>query len=829
MRAGIDHLSNEADDRRAAELIAADPALSALDASRTPVAAALRDPFRVVYLNAAAHEILGEPETLRRLFDAAWPENDRIDGPSQSMPETGDDDAAPRFERVTIEINGQDRRVTVFCRSLRDSTGARLFVLAAPDLSPRTDADTSPTAQLRSQYRTRYGASSIRFLWKTDAQDRFVSVDKSLEDIAGAATNLVGASVEQVADGLAGGAEWIRAMASRRSWSGVRVEWPLADGTSVAPVTLGALPATGQPQSFAGYNGYGLIHLAQIRASEQSVGAQTDLDPPPMRTANVVPLRPILAAVPQPDPVAPQETLRRDQVRLTESELSAFAEIARTLGQDDASSPETRDPSVETGDGDQRPEADPFKDAVERALDLLPIGILVARGAHTLFVNRALLTELGYADSTAFANDGGLARIFMGRSSITTGDFGDNIDAHVETIDWRGAPATMISLMRAPLGRRTPEREDVDTKLARARSDNAMLRAVIDALDGAVAIIDESGRIESASMAFAALFGADKGAFDGQVLASIIRSEDAPELMAQIRRAEIGNPQSFPFTTHKSPKSLEAIIARLPVGAGKIYLRLREPVASQVLEHLAARQAAERANAAKSGFLARISHEIRTPLNAIIGFAEVMLEERFGPVGSQRYMDYLKDIHTSGAHVVSLVDDLLDLSKIEAGKMDLNFAAVDVNVVIAECMSIMQPQANSRRVVMRQALASTLPPISADTRTLRQILLNLFSNAVKFTPGGGQVIVSSALAETGHVLVRVKDTGVGMSEDEVQMALEPYKQIAPFSDAHGHGLGLPLTKALVEASRGALTIRSCRQEGTLVEIAFPSMEVCAAE
>ncbi len=829
MRAGIDHLSYKADETRAAELIAADPALSALDASRTPVVAALQAPFRVVHLNAAARLVMAEPEILRRLFDRAWPAILEMQGAGRSKSETGDDDGGTRFERVSIEIDGQVRRVTLFCRSLAEPTGGRLFVLAAPDSDLAKDSDATSRAQPSSQPRMRHEEPSIRFHWKTDAQDRFVAVDPALADIFGAAADLVGASVEQVADGLGGGVEWIRAMASRRSWSGVRIEWPLADGRSVAPVTLGALPVIGESQRFAGYNGYGLIHLAQIRACEQPGAAQAEIEPPTLLTANVVPLRPMLAAVPRTAPPAPPETSRRDPLRLTESELSAFAEIARTLGDGETSSQDARDPGSQANNGDERPEAGPSTDATERLLDLLPIGILVARGAQTLFVNQALLTELGYADSLAFANDGGLARIFMGRSSMTIGAFGDEIDAHVETIEWRGAPATMISLMRAPLGRRTPEREEVDKKLARARSDNVMLRAVIDALDGAVAIIDESGCIESATMAFTALYGAEKGAFDGRVLSSIIRSEDALELMAQIQRAEIGNPQSFLLTTHMSPKSLEAIIARLPVGAGKIYLRLREADASPVHEHLAARQAAEQANTAKSGFLARISHEIRTPLNAIIGFAEVMLEERFGPVGSQRYMDYLKDIHTSGAHVLSLADDLLDLSKIEAGKMDLNFAPVDVNIVIAECMSIMQPQANSRRVVMRQALASTLPLISADTRTLRQILFNLFSNAVKFTPGGGQVIVSSTLAETGHVLVRVKDTGVGMSEDEVQMALEPYKQIAPLSDARGHGLGLPLTKALVEASRGALTIRSCRQEGTLVEIAFPPMEVRAAE
>jgi len=154
---------------------------------------------------------------------------------------------------------------------------------------------------------------------------------------------------------------------------------------------------------------------------------------------------------------------------------------------------------------------------------------------------------------------------------------------------------------------------------------------------------------------------------------------------------------------------------------------------------------------------------------------------------------------------------------------------VDVNAVIAECVAIMQPQANRDRVVIRQALAPTMPNIQADLRALRQILLNLLSNAVKFNQPGGQVIVSTGMADAACAIIRVKDTGIGMSEEEVQAALEPFMQLAPESHGRGTGLGLPLTKALVEASHASLTIRSRKREGTLVEIAFPHSAARAAE
>jgi PAS domain S-box-containing protein len=242
-----------------------------------------------------------------------------------------------------------------------------------------------------------------------------------------------------------------------------------------------------------------------------------------------------------------------------------------------------------------------------------------------------------------------------------------------------------------------------------------------------------------------------------------------------------------------------------------------------------ARRQAERASSAKSEFLAKISHEIRTPLNSIIGFAEVMIEERLGPIANERYREYLRDIHTSGGHLVSLINDLLDLSKIEAGKLELSFGSVDLNELASQSMALMQPQANRDRIIIRTALTPGLPPVVADARSIRQIVLNLLSNSIRFTPPGGQVIVSTTLTEDGEVHLRVRDTGVGMSEAEIRTALEPFRQITTGGreKAGGTGLGLPLTKALVEANRATFSIKSTVNAGTLVEIAFPSPRVLA--
>jgi len=220
---------------------------------------------------------------------------------------------------------------------------------------------------------------------------------------------------------------------------------------------------------------------------------------------------------------------------------------------------------------------------------------------------------------------------------------------------------------------------------------------------------------------------------------------------------------------------------------------------------------------------------MRTPLNSIIGFSDVIIEERFGPIGNDRYRDYLKDIKASGSHLLSLLNDLLDLSKIEAGKMELSFERMNLNDLTQQSVAIMQAQANRARVIIRTALSMNVPGIIADPRSVRQIILNLLSNSIKFTNAGGQVIVSTAATDRGDVMLRIRDTGIGMSEKDIETALQPFRQIATSTkaDANGTGLGLPLTKALTEANRARFSIKSAVNSGTMVEIIFPAARVLA--
>jgi len=235
-----------------------------------------------------------------------------------------------------------------------------------------------------------------------------------------------------------------------------------------------------------------------------------------------------------------------------------------------------------------------------------------------------------------------------------------------------------------------------------------------------------------------------------------------------------------------------------------------------------ARRLADRAANTKADLLARISHEVRTPLNAIIGFAEVMMAERFGPLGNARYIEYMKDIRASGEHVVAIINDLLDLSRIETGKLDLTFASQNLNDIVEQCVAMMQPEANRQRIIIRSSLGQALPPVVADATALRQIALNLIGNSIHLANPGGQVIVSTALSDFGEIVFRVRDTGHGLSDNEVAAAMEPFRTQAPSDQAaESSGVNLSLTKALVEANRAQFQIKTGAHSGTLVEVLFP--------
>ncbi|MFJ5370714.1 ATP-binding protein, partial [Bosea sp. CER48] len=498
---------------------------------------------------------------------------------------------------------------------------------------------------------------------------------------------------------------------------------------------------------------------------------------------------------------------------------------------------------------------------------------LVNRGEEALYANRTLLELLDYADLADLKAGGNVSRLIKeaGRAAGGAMTLVDrtghlvSVDAVLSSVAWQDEPATLMAF-RHPNGGGgdvpvlTPEEaeeaelaaefaaEEAESAArvealrldAEARDDRiAELTAVLDTATDGVVTVDDRGRILSLNKAAEALFGYDQREVTGELFTLLFAGESHAPALDYLEGLKGGGVASVLNDGRE-------VVGRVRQG-GKIPLFMTmgqiahgaEPRFCAVLRDITAwkktegelvdaRKAAEMASAQKSDVLAKISHEIRTPLNAIIGFAEVMAEERFGPIANERYKEYLRDIHQSGGYVISLVNDLLDLAKIEAGKLDLDFASVNLNEIALSTVSLLQPEAQRGRVVLRSGLSPKLPPVVADERSIRQIAINLLSNAVKFTDAGGQVIISTALGDQGEAILRVRDTGIGMDDDELKLALEPFRQVPTTRRAGGTGLGLPLTKALVEANRAAMSITSVKKEGTLVEITFPPQRVLAS-
>ena len=243
-----------------------------------------------------------------------------------------------------------------------------------------------------------------------------------------------------------------------------------------------------------------------------------------------------------------------------------------------------------------------------------------------------------------------------------------------------------------------------------------------------------------------------------------------------------------------------------------------------------AKGVAEKASRAKSEFLAHMSHELRTPLNAIIGFAEVMRLELLGPLGRARYREYINDIHQSGQHLLSLIDDVLDMSRIEAGRFELHEEAVDLAAAAGEALTLVRPIADKNGIGLFSGDLSLLPLIHADERAVKQMLVNLLANAIKFTPSGGSVRLSTRLAGDGELALCVADTGVGMSPREIEDSVVPFVQVDSrlARRSAGSGLGLPITKRLIEMHGGRLLLESAPGKGTSATLFFPANRILPA-
>ena len=378
------------------------------------------------------------------------------------------------------------------------------------------------------------------------------------------------------------------------------------------------------------------------------------------------------------------------------------------------------------------------------------------------------------------------------------------------------------------------ERRAAEKALRESQERNAAILAA--AAEGIIAV-DASGRMETVNAAAGRIFGFDVTEMVGRnvtlLMPEILRSEHGDRVAASARAR---NPGSFAqrrevMAVRRDGREfpLEIAVSMLDRPDGPLFIAAVADITERKESDAALRSAkldAEAANQAKTQFLAHMSHELRTPLNAIIGFSDMMRQEMMGPLSSV-YLDYSRNITDSGRQLIGIIDDLLDVSRLQLGKFVLSDGVVDLHSAVAGALALMRSRADDSGVIITEGVAESLPKLRGDARAIRQVLINLVSNAIKFTPRGGSILVSAESTTDGRLVLAVTDTGVGIAADMIGQVLDPFHHADAFkaNKGRGIGLGLPICRWLMELHGGSLTIENNDPAGTRVVAGFPKERV----
>jgi PAS domain S-box-containing protein len=508
-------------------------------------------------------------------------------------------------------------------------------------------------------------------------------------------------------------------------------------------------------------------------------------------------------------------------------------------------------------------------EAVRAALEQANAGIAICQQGKPVYITRKALGLLGLSTRADAAEHepfwDALKDVKSGATQFVVSPSGKRLSVSHMPMPWQNGRADQFSFRDAPADVAAEEppapvaskaevieaepaaveaaAKPVMTAPSSVSSDHGLqqeLKSILDVVSDGIITLSETGEILSFSAGAEAIFGARSTEAVGQQMTEFL-AQDSRKVWRDYFRSLSGPGLGTVFNDGREmmakhaqggPHPLFVSVSRLQAPGSKAaycaVVRDITPWKKTERELTEAKEKAEQANRRKSDFIAHISHELRTPLNAILGFSDVMRSERLGSFGNSKYLAYANDIHMSGTHLLAIVNDLLDLARVEAGKLELNFTAVSLEDVADYVVRMTREDAAAAHVIVRRSVPQGLPRVVGDLKSLRQVLLNLVSNAIKFTDAGGEVLISASAEQNGAVALRVKDNGVGMTADALEAALKPFGRVEDADRPRpGTGLGLPLTKSLVEANRAKLDLHSEPGRGTLAEIIFPGPRVLA--
>lgn len=786
------------------------------------------------------------------------------EGRDEGRTEAADDTAAAALavsavQDQTVEVSQSDPDEPPF--------GAR----ATPSDAERPDHTTGP----------------LRFVWHTDRMGGFSLTSDAFRRLAGHSTaSLQGRPWREFAAtlGLDPHGRIEQALDNGETFSGIVVLWPLEGLAEPGRVELSGMPIFDSARDFAGYRGFGIYrpgvlpdHKTEAPRSEppEPTTNPSELSTPAAALAPRAPDSPShgeTEIVEPPQNVVPFPLAGDIRIpSLSAVENHAFDEIARRLAlglesqgaQEEESAPaavaDRSEPSHEeahTGMATANQPAwlaaaaPPARGESSRdrmLLDLVPSGILVYRLDRLLYANRAFLHRTGFASLQAMQDAGGLDALYVEPAESAAGSTSDEgmplkvaspashspCAARLFAIAWDDEAAHALILQDAAVAAPSVPADPPQAAAAQPAAADAAFEAILETATDGIVLFDRSGEIVSCNRSAQALFGMKDHEFRVLNFAELFAAESQRivlDYFESLERPLGANPLDHGREVLGRERAgglipLSMTMGRCGSDGDRYFAVFRDlsELRKNEAELLNARRSAERATAARADVLTSISHEIRGPLNTIIGFADVMIEERFGLLGNERYTEYLKDIRASAERAIAVLGGIVDISSIEAGNLNLKPISQNLNEMVVQCVSVLQPQANRERVIIRTSLAHGLPQVMADTQALRQITMNIVASSIRFSKAGGQVIVSTAASDDGGAILRVRDTGRGLSEAELASALGSHRT----AGADRGAIDLSLARALAEANRAHFQIKTTENSGTLIEVAFANQRALA--